>query len=89
MKQCSFCFTLLLLILLPLSSIGGFSASTSLKVNYYDIVNPGKWYFIPNKLNPPWRLSILNQLVYNESTLDPAKIMMGQSTLGGPNVCLD
>ncbi|MFQ6125786.1 MAG: hypothetical protein ACE5R6_14455 [Candidatus Heimdallarchaeota archaeon] len=28
-------------------------------------------------------------MVYNESTPNPAKIMMGQNTLGGPNICLD
>ncbi len=89
MKQCFSCVTLLFLILIPLSSIGGYSASTSLKVNYYDIINPGNWYYLPKGLNPPWQLYILNQLVYNESTPHPAKIMMGQSTSRGPNIRLD
>jgi len=89
MKQCSSCFNLLLLFFLPLSTIGGISEPTSLNVNYYEIVNPGKWYFIPKVLNPPWQLHILNQLVYNESTPHPAKIMMGQSTSKGPIIRLD
>jgi len=89
MKHYSLCFSSFLLIVLTLSSIGGFSEAAAMHVNYYDFVDPGKWYFIPGGLSPPWQLHIRNQLVYNESTLYPAKIMMGQNTSKGPSHRLD
>lgn len=89
MKHYSSGLSLLLLILLTLSSSENYSEPVSLKVNYYEIENPGTWYFIPGGLDPPWQLDILNQLVYNESTPHPAKIMMGENTPRGPIIRLD
>lgn len=89
MKNYSSSLSLLFLIFLSLSYNGGFSEPISLKVYYYNIVNPGTWYFIPGGLNPPWQLIILNHLVYNKSTPHPAKIMLGQSTSRDQNICLD
>jgi len=82
-------FSIILLSFLALPAIGGFSESPTIQINYYDFLDPGRWYFIPGGISPPWQMSILNKLSYNESTQHPAKIVLGQNTSWGPSPRLD
>jgi len=72
MKYKSSNSTTFLLLFLIFSSTGGLAKPAGMQVNYYDFINPGKWYFIPGGLSPPWELRIWNQLTYNESSPYPA-----------------